>query len=239
MKKFNFKKFVFGISFLALTSGFILSYFSEPTREEKVLRALNYDLRFTEKVASQETKRKPTSESPAMTLTPKSSLTFGKNSEGDHVFAKRLYELLANTPKSSLDEKWELVSDVVVIKNPDHSDQNDAFEAFRGHYFFRANHQITKNYRPNQVYKLVLNKKTKMIGFLTGSITIKLKPGENAQEFWQGYDVTLDSYFENSQILIVTPNSPDELMNIFYSMKDDLSAEKVELEILYRFVEKR
>lgn len=239
MKKFNFKKFVFSVSFLALTSGFILSYFSEPTREEKVLRALNYDLRFTEKVVSQETKRKPTSESSVKTVSPKSSLTFGKNTEGDHAFAKRLYELLANTPKAKLDEKWELVSDVVVIKNPNHDDQNEAFEVFRGHYFFRADHRITKNYRPNQVYKLALNKKTKMIGFLTGSISVKLKPGENAQEFWQDYDVTLNSYFENSQILIVTPNSPDELMDIFYTMKDDLSAEKVELEILYRFVEKR
>lgn len=238
MKQNNFKKFVLGFSFLALTAGFFLSYFGEPTREEKVLRALNYDMRFTEKVAHEEVKRKPTSEN-TKAIGPHSSLTFGKNVELDHVFAQKIYDTLANQPKTSLNEKWELVHNVFVVKNPEKEDTKEAFENFRGYHFFYSNLQISKNYKAKQIYKLVLNKKTKMIGFLTGDITVKLKAGTDAQEFWQGYDVTLNSYFENSRLLILTPNEPDELMGIYHTMKDDLSVEKVELEIIYRFVEKR
>lgn len=238
MKNNRFKIIVFSFSFIALTSGFFLSYFQEPTREEKVLRALNYDLRFTEKVAQNNLKRKPTSEA-LKKHHNKSPLTFGKNIESDHSFTMRQYEIFKNATREQINDQWETISGITVVKNPESQDVPYSLDNFRGYYFFKEKDIDTKNYNNKSLMKLVLNKKTKMLGFLTGSINIQLKKEVDANNFWQEFDVSLVSFFENSNIIIVTPERPEDLKGIYLLMKKDIRVERVEPEVLFRFVDKR
>lgn len=232
MFKKNFNKIVLGFSLLTLSVGFLLSYFSEPTKEEKVLRALNYDMRFTKKVATHEAKRKPTSDQFIEKAAQETQTT-------QSLSVEQIYKTFEPFEKYSIDEKWDLVNDVFAFKNNGEQPTiKDSFE-YKGYTIFTADNRNASGLGNTNLFKLVLNKKTKKVGFLTGSLVITLKPGVNAKNFWQDYNVTVLDYFENSQILIVSPNVADELFEIKKIMATDLSVEKVEIEILSRFIEKR
>lgn len=234
MKKINYRKFVFGFSLIALIGGFFSNYFSEPTREEKVLRALNYDLRFTEKIADHEPKRKPTSENSKLNRSH-----FGKNTELDHVFAADIYKMLEREPKTELEGDWMLVTDTYAIKNLGEEHQSESFTAFRGYFFFKGERELFKSYQPELIYKLVFNKRTRMIGLMTGTLSLKLTSGTDKELILREYQLNQNSYFENSNLLLATPMDLETVNEIYKNLKLDSRIEKVNYEIIYRFVEKR
>lgn len=241
MKNFNFKKFVLFFSFFVLVGGFVANYFSEPTREEKVLKALNYDMRFTEKVAQDSTKRKPTSvPSEGKKTKGSGNLNFGKNTTSEIVSMSKIYKDFYDSQKNiSLNETWSMVKDVVVIKNPKPEHNNLAIYQFKGYSFFSKSIPFLSEYRPEEQFKLAVHKQSKLIGLVTGAISLKLKSLSEKENILREYNLNLQNSFDHILLLIAAPMNEDELITTYERLSQDDRLQNCEYEIIYRFVEKR
>lgn len=241
MNKFNFKKFVLFFSFFVLVGGFVINYFSEPSREEKVLKALNYDMRFTEKVAADSTKRKPTSENIEGKKSKVSgNITFGKNTSSEVVSMSKIHRDFNDSQNNvALNETWSLVKDVTVLKSPKAEHSNFALYRFKGYSFFPKSIPFLSEYRPEEQYKLALHKQSKMIGLVTGSLSIKLKSLSEKENILREYNLNLQNSFDHIQLMIASPLNEDELIATYERLSQDERLLNCEYEIIYRFVEKR
>ncbi|MCK6593915.1 MAG: hypothetical protein L6Q33_01835 [Bacteriovoracaceae bacterium] len=241
MKNFNFKKFVLFFSFFVLVGGFVSNYFSEPSREEKVLKALNYDMRFTEKVASDLTKRKPTSENSDLKKTKASgNFSFGKNTSSEIVSMSKIHKDFSDPQKNiDLNETWSLVKDVVVLKNPKDEHTGFSLYRFKGYSFFSKSLPFLSEYKPEEQLKLAVHKQSKMIGLVTGSLSMKLKSLSEKENILREYNLNLQNSFDHIQLMIASPINEDELITTYQRLTQDERLQNCEYEIIFRFVEKR
>ncbi len=226
MKPFNFKKFVLSVSLVFLTVGFALSYFREPTREEKVLKALNYDMRFTDKVATNKT-RIPSNDQNVI------------SSEVESATKKEVLDLLGTLQLS--DEEYgtfKVVQKILVIKDPDSDIKALALLNFEEYYFFSENIDLPEKEKLKS-FKVVFDPAAEKFGFLTGTLEIKLKDISNKDEVYHEYNLEPVKEFLSIKTLFARPVNTDELTQINSRMESDGRIDHFQSEIIQRFPKKQ
>ncbi len=236
MKNFNYNKFAIRVAFISLILGFVANYFSEPSREEKVMKALNYDLRFTEKVIvkTDEPKRKPTSSEEESENRP---TDFGKLTTAMTDKAYLIYQrFVAKKDLVHLQSEWFLTKNFYAIKGGNGEDKKMAIESIHGYYIYSEQQLKNLSLKGKTILKLALNKRTKNIGFATGMIVVILNEVESKQDILTDYQLEEYQFFMGSKVLISKPLIPDEYEIIVDRLKADTRIKSAEHEIISRFV---
>ncbi len=209
MKKINFRKFVFGFSVISLISGFFLSYFKEPSREEKVLRALNYDLRFTEKLSSNSSERKPTS-----------------TNEDD---LNDFHSVLATYNAFAINKEWRIIPELTALTRINETTNSKGYFKFNKFFILKDFEKSNSN---TNFFWPVIHNKTNAIGLLANEFSIQIKPDINAQSFGDRYQLHILKSNKRTNTFTISTKNAHEFIDIYHKIKDDKNLLSIDLTIL-------
>ncbi len=249
------------IIFIAYNAG--IFFFRKPTREEQIMKALNYDLKFSEQnnppsaLGQSSPNRSPTQairkkEDPLPVLE-----NVSKTSKDDFI----------NSLKNARSEKvfisqnqfqWAIKPDFFALINPPEDIQELALTNFANTYFYSQSIKLinTEKELPKVEKKIVVfDEVNQLVGVMSGLLLIKLSrekyPSELDQSQYlktllQNYQLKIVQQFPHLGRYSLAPieplSSPKEFQDLMLLLKNqdqDQSLDEIEWEIIYRFVEKK